>query len=53
MQTLPCSTCEKQVILTEVKYYTADKQHVFCDAYCSNAWFVKRDEPKPGDTIKI
>ena len=28
MQTLPCSTCKKEVILTEVKYFTADKKHV-------------------------
>lgn len=54
MQTLPCSTCNKIVILTEVKYYTADKKHVFCDAYCSHEWYnSKRDKPKAGDVIEI
>ena len=38
---LPCSTCKKQVDLTTVKYHTADKQHVFCDAYCSHDWYQK------------
>ena len=39
MQTLPCSTCNKQVNLSNVKYFTADKKHVFCDAYCSFEWY--------------
>ena len=25
----------------EIKYHTADKQHVFCDAYCSHDWYQK------------
>lgn len=33
--TLPCAECKKTVNLRTVKYYTADKQNVFCDAYCS------------------
>mgnify|MGYP001156996589 FL=1 len=42
-----------------IKYHTADKKHVFCDAYCSNDWYVKNvfnkdnDKPKAGDTIKF
>ena len=54
MQTLPCSTCNKQVNLSNVKYFTADKKHVFCDAYCSFEWYnSKRNQPKAGDEIKI
>ena len=45
-----CSECDKTVALSDVKYYTADQGHVFCDAYCSNAWysktFDKRDAKK-------
>ena len=38
---MPCSECGKQVNLHAVKYFTADQQHVFCDAYCSFAWHQK------------
>ena len=54
MQTLPCSTCNKQVNLSNVKYFTADKKHVFCDAYCSFVWYNgKINKPKAGDVIEI
>ena len=39
MKSLPCSTCNKTVDLSTVKYYTADQKHVFCDAECSHNWF--------------
>ena len=53
MQTLPCSTCNKQVNLSNVKYFTANKKHVFCDAYSSFEWYnSKRNQPKAGDEIK-
>ena len=41
MRVMPCATCSKVVDLTSVKYYTADQQHVFCDAYCSHDWYSK------------
>jgi hypothetical protein len=44
MMVMPCATCSKVVDLTSVKYYTADQQYVFCDAYCSNAWYSKTFE---------
>lgn len=43
MRVMPCATCTKVVDLTSVKYYTADQQYVFCDAYCSNKWYAERD----------
>lgn len=39
-----CSECDKTLAINELKYYTADKQHAFCDAYCSNAWYDKTFE---------
>ena len=42
MRQLPCSTCSKIVDLNNVKYYSADQQHVFCDAYCSHAWYTDK-----------
>lgn len=39
-----CSECDKTVALNDVKYYTPDKMNVFCDAYCSNAWYTKTFE---------
>jgi hypothetical protein len=41
-----CSECNKFVDTSTVKYYTADHQHVFCDAYCSVAWFQKKEDNK-------
>ena len=43
MKSLPCSTCNKTVDLSTVRYYTADKQHVFCDAECSYNWFQENE----------
>lgn len=39
-----CSECKKTVALNDVKYYTPDKLNIFCDAYCSNAWYTKTFE---------
>ena len=44
--TLPCSTCSKFVVLEDVKYYTEDQQHVFCDAECSHKWFEEHKKVK-------
>ena len=44
MRVMPCSTCSRTVELNTVKYYTADQQHVFCDAYWSNEWYTKTFE---------
>lgn len=38
---LKCSTCDKQLIIGNIKYHTPDNMHVFCDAYCSNEWYSK------------
>ena len=38
---IKCSECDKTLAINDLKYYTADKQHAFCDAYCSNAWYDK------------
>lgn len=35
-----CSSCTK-IVLGDIKYYTADQAHAFCDAYCSHAWYTK------------
>lgn len=54
---LKCSECSKNLIPTTIKYHTADRQHVFCDAYCSHDWHMKHKDPtepeppKAGDTI--
>ena len=42
--TLPCSTCSKFVVLEDVKYYTEDQQHVFCEAECSHKWYLNNHE---------
>ena len=40
-----CSTCGK--VIFDIVYHTQNMLHVFCDAYCSNEWFVKnKDEVK-------
>ena len=46
-----CSECDKPVNLQTVKYYTADHQNVFCDAYCSFNWHNKQkpEEDKNDD----
>ena len=49
MRVMPCATCSKVVDLTSVKYYTADQQYVFCDAYCSNEWYSKTFEKLNAD----
>tara|TARA_X000000950_G_scaffold284209_1_gene386803 strand:+ start:1772 stop:1945 length:174 start_codon:yes stop_codon:yes gene_type:complete len=39
-----CSTCGKTLDLYQVKYHTPQNEppvHVFCDAYCSNDWYIK------------
>ena len=36
-----CSTCGKAIAQFNIKYYTPDQQHCFCDAYCSNDWYSK------------
>ena len=28
----------------DIKYHTPDQMNVFCDAYCSNAWYDKTFE---------
>lgn len=37
-----CSECKKLVDLSNVKYFTPDHKNVFCDAYCSFAWYNKK-----------
>ena len=34
----------KQFDLGLIKYHTPDQMNVFCDAYCSNAWYDKTFE---------
>jgi len=41
---IKCSSCGKQLIVENIKYYTADQDHAFCDAYCSNEWYSKTFE---------
>lgn len=54
MQTLPCSKCGKPVSLETIRYFTADRKNIFCDAYCSFEWHQEnKDNPKAGDTIEI
>ena len=38
---LPCSECGKSIPVSNIKYHTPDRLNVFCDAYCSNAWYDK------------
>ena len=44
-----CSSCGKQLIVGDIKYYTADQGHAFCDAYCSNEWYSKTFEKLDAD----
>jgi len=39
-----CSECNKIVIADQVKYFTPDHKNVFCDAYCSHAWYSKNKD---------
>ena len=41
MQFLNCKTCNKSIAVFEIKYHTADKTKVFCDAYCSHEYYQK------------
>ena len=36
-----CSTCDKAIAGWNLKYYTSDQKHFFCDAYCSHDWYTK------------
>jgi hypothetical protein len=36
-----CSTCGKAIAQFNIKYYTPDQAHFFCDAYCSHDWYTK------------
>jgi len=44
-----CSECDKTLAINDLKYYTPDQQHAFCDAYCSNAWYSKTFEKLEAD----
>lgn len=44
MRFFSCSECGKQLLSTEIKYYTADQGNCFCDAYCSFDWHVKHSK---------
>jgi hypothetical protein len=44
-----CSACGSSLIVSEIKYFTADKKHVFCDAYCSHEWYSKLRKHKEED----
>lgn len=39
MQTVSCAFCEKLISVDSIKYWTADRKNVFCDAECSTEWF--------------
>tara|TARA_B100001939_G_scaffold308482_1_gene289119 strand:+ start:7169 stop:7345 length:177 start_codon:yes stop_codon:yes gene_type:complete len=42
-----CSTCGKTLDLYKVKYHTPQNEppvHIFCDAYCSNDWYLKNNK---------
>lgn len=41
---LKCYTCDKLLLVGNIKYHTADKTKVFCDAYCSHAYYVNLKE---------
>lgn len=44
MRFFSCSECGKQLVSTEIKYYTADQENCFCDAYCSFEWHKKNSD---------
>ena len=46
---LSCSECSKPLFVGGIKYHTPDNLHVFCDAYCSNAWYSKTFEKLDAD----
>jgi hypothetical protein len=46
---LSCSECSKPLFVGGLKYHTPDNLHVFCDAYCSNAWFSENFEKLDAD----
>ena len=41
--TLNCTVCSCNIDPFDVKYHNAEKTAVFCDAYCSNAWYMKHE----------
>lgn len=41
---LKCAECDKLLNVMDIKYHTPDQMNVFCDAYCSNAWYSKTFE---------
>jgi hypothetical protein len=46
---LSCSECSKPLFVGSIKYHTPDNLNVFCDAYCSNAWYSKTFEKLDAD----
>ena len=45
---LKCSQCNSVLLPENIKYHTAPVEgkihNVFCDAYCSHAWYVKNTD---------
>ena len=41
MRIFQCSQCGKQLVASEIKYFTSDQENCFCDAYCSFDWHVE------------
>jgi hypothetical protein len=42
MEMLPCGTCGDLVLVSQLKYWTADQTVVFCGAKCSFEHFQRK-----------
>jgi hypothetical protein len=45
-----CTTCGKAIAQWNLKYYTSDQKHFFCDAYCSHEWHSKATQEEKEST---
>lgn len=41
-----CYTCDKLLLVGDIKYHTANKTKVFCNATCSHAYYTNLREDK-------
>jgi hypothetical protein len=49
---LRCSVCEAMTPVSEIKYHTQDRLHIFCGAQCSLSYHQRKDNEKTNNNIE-
>ena len=44
-----CYTCDKLLLVGNIKYHTADKTKIFCGASCSLTYYQQLKEKEDGE----